>query len=187
MKILKLLIILILTSNLSKAEVLKFDITGYDRTLHTYKEVCRKMGHKELLLVEQIDALHLDCMGHKVNVTQFCSKNKEKTNLLRGFVNAQLKEVTCQYGQSAFLSVACDKRDKHLCSSPRKGCQILNEIYALEHNLFEYSFIEKDVDDVLNCMFQKKNLPELQKVTEKILLPFQEKEVIDRDLFADKK
>ncbi len=165
-------------------EVLKYDITGYDRTLHSYKEVCEKLGHKELLMIDYVDALHLDCMGTKISVKDFCLKDKQKKNLLRGFVNPRLKEVTCQYGTAAFVSIACDKRDKHLCSKPKQGCEKLNEIYALSHKLFEYSFVEKDVDNVLNCMYQRKDIPEIEKVTTKILLPYQEKEVIDRDIFA---
>ncbi len=167
-------------------EVLKYDITGYDRTLHTYKEVCEKMGHKELLLIEVTDALHLDCMGSKVSVKDFCLQNtlKDKGNLLRGFVNQKLQEVTCQYGSSAYVSIACDKRDKYLCQKPKESCERLANVYALSHELFEYSFIEKDVDDILNCVYQKKDIPGIESVTTKILLPYQEKPIIDKDIFA---
>jgi len=176
-------LLLILTP---QAEVLKYDITGYDRSLHSYKEVCEGLGHKELLLIEVVDALHLDCMGEKVSVKDFCLQNKDKAkgSLLRGYVNQKLNEVTCQYGSSAFVSIACDKRDKYLCAKPKLGCERLNKVYALSHELFEYSFIEKDVDNVLNCMYQRKDISKVEKVTTKILLPYQEKEVIDRDIFA---
>ena len=178
-----------LFSLLNHAEVLKYDITGYDRTLHSYKEVCQKMGHKELLLIEVTDALHLDCMGSKVSIKDFCLQNtdKDKGSLLRGFVNQKLQEVTCQYGESAYVSIACDKRDKYLCQKPKESCERLSNVYALSHNLFEYSFIEKDVDDILNCVYQRKEIPGIEKVTTKILLPFQEKPIIDKDIFAHEK
>lgn len=165
-------------------EVLKYDITGYNRTFHSYKEVCTKLGHKELLLVDYVDALHLDCMGTKVSVKDFCLQENKGKNLLRGFVNPRLQEVTCQYGTAAFVSIACDKRDKYLCVKPKEGCERLNKIYALSHKLIEYSFIEKDIDNVLNCMYQRNDMPEVEQVTTKILYPYQEKEVIDRDIFS---
>jgi len=166
------------------AEVLKYDITGYNRTFHTYKEVCTKLGHKELLLVDYVDALHLDCMGTKISVKDFCLQENKGKNLLRGFVNRRLKEVTCQYGSAAFVSIACDKRDKHFCTKPKEGCERLNKVYALSHKLIKYSFIEKDVDNVLNCMYQRRDLAEVERVTTKILMPFEEKEVIDKDIFS---
>lgn len=165
-------------------KVLKYDITGYKRAYYSYKEVCTKLGLKELLLVDYVDALHLDCMGTKISVKDFCLQENKGHNLLRGYVNPRLKEVTCQYGSGAFVSIACDKRDKYLCAKPKEGCERLNKTYALSHKLVEYSLIEKDVDNVLNCMYQQDTLSEIEKVTTKILMPYQEKKVIDRDIFS---
>lgn len=166
------------------SEVLKFDVTGYKRDIYSYKAVCKEMGHKELLLVAPKNVMHMDCMGKIVNITDFCLKVGPQKNFLRGYINEKMKEVVCTRGKSAFLSIGCDKRDKVYCEEPLEGCKRLNKVYASSHVLGYHAFIEKDVDNVLNCFFQE---PAPKKVAKpRFVIPGEEPPVIGPDLFGRK-
>ncbi|GAB4421345.1 MAG: hypothetical protein OHK0056_32200 [Bacteriovoracaceae bacterium] len=146
-------IMLLLISSL-RAEVLKLDITSREEEYISFKEACEFMGHKHNLLVDYPDLLNLNCMGKNVSIKDFCLKKYSgERKFLRGYVQPKLKEVVCEFGQQVVLSVACDKRDKKYCEKPILGCEKLREIYAYSLNLYHHSFLEKDVDDVLNCYF----------------------------------
>jgi hypothetical protein len=170
------------------AEVLKFDISGYKRDLHKYEEVCKEMGIKHLLLVEPIDPLHLDCMGNRISVKKFCLKKlggEKKERFLRGYINKKLGEVVCEMGDEALVSIGCDKRDKHFCKEPAKGCAKLKKVYAHAHEVDYHSFIKKDVDNVLNCYFSLPIHMKAAKVKEVLdPLPFEEEPIIDKDIFG---
>ena len=182
-----LIFVLLFFSLTNNAEVLKYDITGYKRTLHTYKDVCEKFGHKELLIIDVTNPIELDCMGYKVSIKDFCQKDELPPNgvsLLRGYVNQRMSEVVCEYGKSAFLSLSCDKKTGHYCKTAETGCSRLNDIYAYNHQLFEASVVEKKGQKVLSCLYERGEAKNTAEVTTKILLPFQEEEVIDKDIFA---
>ena len=145
------------------------------------------MGVNHLLLVEVIDPLHVDCMGNKISVKSFCLKKLEKDQkdkFLRGYINTKLGEVVCEMGNEALVSIGCDKRDKHFCKEPAKGCSKLKNVYAYAHEVDYHSFIKKDVDNVLNCYF---SLPLHMKAAsikkDQGFLPFEEEPVIDKDIF----
>lgn len=142
---------------------------------------------KHLLLVEVLDPLHIDCMGNKVSVKDFCLKkldDSQKEKFLRGYVNSKLGEVACEMGDEALVSIGCDKRDKNFCKEPAVGCSRLKKIYAHAHEVDYHSFIKKDVDDVLNCYFSLPLHMKAAKVKEVFdPLPFEEKPIIDRDIF----
>lgn len=169
------------------AEVLNFDVSGYNRQLFKYNDVCKEMGIKHLLIVEPLDPLHIDCMGKRVSIKKFCLKKLDqslKQKFLRGYVNKKLNEVVCETGDEAFVSIGCDKRDKHFCKDPTKGCSQLKSIYAHAHEVDYHSFIKKDVDDVLNCYFSFPVRMRAAKVREVFApLPFEEEPVIDKDIF----
>jgi len=183
MKFLFSLLFLFFT-NAPGAEVLKFDITGYKRELFSYKQVCEKMGHKDLLLVEPKNVMHMDCMGEIVNIKEFCAQVTPKEDFLRGYINLKMKEVVCTRGKAAFLSIACDKRDKVYCEKPKEGCERLNKVYAAGHELEYHTFIEKDVDNVLNCFFQVAAVEKKKKP--RFIIPGEEETVIEPDLFSRK-
>ncbi len=166
----------------AQAEVLKFDIVGYQRKLFSYKEVCQKMVSKHMLLVSVKNPAVLDCMGKEVKVSDFCQDKVEKKNFLRGYANTKLEEVTCEYGVKAFLSLGCDKAHKSFCEDPEKGCTSLKKVYAHSLELDHHAFLEKDIDNVLNCYYGH---PEVKKA-EIIGRPVREWEmdpIIDTDLF----
>lgn len=165
------------------AEVLKFDITGYNRKLFSYKDVCQEMGAKHLLIIDVISPLELDCMGKRVSVKDFCLKKVNPQKFLRGYVSTKLKEVTCEMGDEALLSLACNKQDRRFCDKPQAGCEQLQKIYAFGHSLDHFSYNEKDVDDILNCYFSRPIKYKQAKVKE-VYTPFEEEDaIIDNDIF----
>ncbi|MCR9205990.1 MAG: hypothetical protein NXH75_15510, partial [Halobacteriovoraceae bacterium] len=165
------------------AEVLNFKITGYKRSLHKYSEICKAMGVRHTLLVDVRDTVRLDCMGTVVHMKDFCKSQPRKGKLLRGYLNTKLQEGVCEFGTAAMVSIACDKRDKKYCAKPEMGCGWLQKVYSHELTLDYHSFIEKDVDNVLNCYYSKP-IEEKKIDISKVPLPYKEKEVIDRDIFA---
>jgi hypothetical protein len=165
-----------------QAEVLKFDIVGYQRDLYSYSEVCKKMVSEHMILVSVKDPATLDCMGTAVKIKSFCEKHGRKQDFLRGYANTKLQEVTCEYGKKAFLSLGCDKAHKHFCQIPQKGCEELKKVYADSLEIENHAFIEKDVDNVLNCYFAAK-VKEQPEIITRPVRPWEEKEVIDRDMF----
>lgn len=177
------LFLLFLISSPLFAEVIKFDITGYDRKLYSYKEVCKEMGGKHLLIIDVISPLELDCMGKRVSVKDFCLKKVDPEKFLRGYVSTKLKEVTCEMGEEALLSLACNKQDRRFCDKPQAGCEQLQKIYAHGHSLDHFSYNEKDVDDILSCYFARPVKLKQAKVKE-VFEPFKEEDpIIDKDLF----
>lgn len=134
-------------------------------------------------MVDVLDPIHLDCMGEKVSVKDFCLKKINKEQFIRGYINSKLNEVACEMGSEAFLSIGCDKRDKHYCQNPIEGCRKLNKIFAYSHTLNHHSFNEKDVDNVLNCYYSLPVKLKQAKVRELPYPPFEQEPVIDEDLF----
>ena len=165
--------------------MLDFDITGYKRSLHSYQDICKGLGIKHVLLVEVKDTLRLDCMGKILHIFDFCRKQPKKGNFLRGYINKKLHEGVCEYGKATHLSLACDKKDNKFCIDPKAGCEKLRRYYSSELQLDHHSLIEKDVDNILNCYYSKEE--EIKVETSDSVLPFNEKEVIDRDLFSFEK
>ncbi len=176
---------MIIPHNFLNAEVIKFDVTGFKRNIYSYRQVCEAMGHKNLLIVEPKNIMHMDCMGEIVNIKEFCLKENPSKNFLRGYINEKMNEVVCTRGKSAFLSIACDKRDKVYCKDPKLGCNKLNKVYAASHVLGYHTFLEKDVDNVLNCFFQVA-APKKEPVR-RFVIPGEEPPVIEPDLFGVKK
>lgn len=145
------------------------------------------MGVNHALIIEVRNPLRIDCMGTVISMKDFCLKKLKEENgsrpFLRGYLNSKLGEGVCEYGTGAMVSIGCDKRDKVYCKDPLEGCEKLNKIYANGLLIDHHSFIEKDVDNVLNCYYAKPlNEPKLE--LSKVPLPFQEKPVIDNDIFA---
>lgn len=137
-----------------RAEVLKLDVTARDDQYHSFNDVCEFMGHKHNLIIDHDNLFTLDCMGSKVVSLDFCIKKwGAEKKITRGYIQTKLKEVVCESGEQVFISIGCDKRDKHYCKDPIKGCEELRKIYAHSLSLYHHSFIPKDVDDTLNCYF----------------------------------
>lgn len=115
------------------------------------------MGRKHNLIVTAKNTLSLDCMGTIVKIDGFCRKRFPKDNkYTRGFVNSKMKEVTCEFGSHVFVSIGCDKKDKKFCIRPQVGCRAMKKVFAKNLDVSHVSFVEKDVDNVLNCFFEAK-------------------------------
>ncbi|MCP4912517.1 MAG: hypothetical protein GY909_05315 [Oligoflexia bacterium] len=140
------------------AKLLKHQITDRSRSIFTYHQVCMANGVKHLPLVSALNTYELDCMGKTVNVQEFCqNKFKDDPKLLRGFISKKLKEVVCEKGSMLEVSLSCDKKHLPFCKNPKMGCLNLKNIFAFNHKVEFVSFVKKDVDDQLNCIFQSRS------------------------------
>jgi len=120
---------------------------------HTFKEVCESVGVKDALLITASSSGDLDCMGTMVFINKFC-RQKDKKNLLRGVIEKDSKQVLCQYGDGAELSVVCDEKHSDLCLNAAKSCNEMRKYYSQEVPLY-HSSVTNDVNRKreLNCYF----------------------------------
>jgi len=138
--------------HLSLAKVIQNDVTLSKKELFTYKDACEFMGHKESPLIEE-GLLELDCMGRKIQVSDFCQQKSKDPGLLRGFVDREEKKVVCQSGERVILGVLCDERDKKYCQTSENGCLQLKKIFAARLELVHHALLENKEGKKVQCYF----------------------------------
>tara|TARA_R110002072_G_scaffold534_3_gene3637 strand:+ start:2083 stop:2601 length:519 start_codon:yes stop_codon:yes gene_type:complete len=153
-----LLLLLLVFIDGAWAKMLKHQISGRQRSLFSYQQVCRDSGVKHLPLISVASTFELDCMGTTVNVQEFCQKKfKNDKTFLRGFISKAMEEVVCEKGEALEIALACDKEHLSYCRDPKLGCANLKNIFAFNLEVGLVSLVEKDVDNTLNCIFQTKS------------------------------
>jgi hypothetical protein len=162
MKILLSLIFLLLTfSNATFSSVRKFDILSMGESSYSFKDVCKSMG-KEGLLIQKSGGSFLDCMGELVSTYDFCKKKNKGGDFLRAFIDKNNKNVLCQRGKGAVLSIECKKKGLGLCKSAKVGCSKLKTFYSHEVPLSFSGFSDSaNGKKVLNCYFGDKGFTKL--------------------------
>ena len=107
---------------LSLAHVLQDDVSSVSKSRFSFSTVCQKMVAHESPLIEPLSGTELDCMGKKVQVSDFCEKElAQDPYYLRGWVDADTKEVVCQSGKQVIFKYLCVKlADRQLCERPEK-------------------------------------------------------------------
>jgi len=91
------------------------------------------MGHKFQLLVDAPSLVHIDCMGTLIKAQDVCLKKKSEIDppLLRAYINTKKREIVCQMGTSAVLSMGCEGREERKkCTNAKGYCQELQEMFA---------------------------------------------------------
>jgi len=146
-------------TSLAHAKFTKYEVTDLKKEEYPLSKTCETMGIKHTILVEVVDTYTIDCMGTKINTTDFCNKiSKNGPQLLRGFIKPDSKVVTCQMASRAIITVVCDERDKKYCYNETNGCKKIKQNYAA--NLLE---VHRSITDgeggtqQLNCYFTTKN------------------------------
>lgn len=138
--------------NVLHAEVLKHEISAKKLESFSFKEVCEKLGAKNLEMIEAKSMSEIDCMGKTFPAIDFClNKYPIDMTLTRAIVNEKEKIVQCEKSTSVMLSISCDKRDLKYCLNPKKGCEALRKIYAYRLEVAHYSMLEKNI----NCYFTR--------------------------------
>lgn len=143
---------LILFSITLHSAILKHEVSNAQNESFPFKEVCQKLGAKNLELIEAKSLSEIDCMGKAYPAIDFCLNQfpLDKT-ITRALVDSKTKTVKCEKSVSVMISLSCDKRDLKYCLNPQKGCEELRKIYANRLELVHYSMLEKNV----NCYFAK--------------------------------
>lgn len=141
----------LLSFNLSAA-VLKHDILNAKYEEFTFREVCEKLGAKNLELIEAKSATEIDCMGKVFSAIDFClDKFPLDKTLTRALLDEKTKKVKCEFSSSVMIAVSCDAKDLKYCFKPEEGCEQLKKIYAHRLTIAHFSMLEKN----LNCYFAK--------------------------------
>lgn len=152
--IIKLIVLIILSSiafNLN-AVILKHEILNAKYEEYTFKEVCEKLGAKNLELIEAKSMTEIDCMGKVFPAVDFCSnKFPMDRTLTRAIIDEKNKKLRCEFSASVMIAVSCDARDLKYCFKPEEGCEQLKKIYANRLSIAHFSMLEKN----LNCYFAK--------------------------------
>ncbi len=144
--------------SISYAGVIKDDVSVIDRVLFSWKAVCTKMVSFDSPLIEPVSGTEIDCMGKKVNVTDFCEKEMaQDPYFLRGYVNEASKEVVCQSGKKVIFKYQCVRlADKRICGQTAEiSCKEIRQKLARRLDIVHQSFTknEKGIKE-LNCYFE---------------------------------
>lgn len=144
--------------SISYAGVIKDDVSVTDRVSFSWKTVCTKMVSFDSPLIEPVSGTEIDCMGKKVNVTDFCEKEMaHDPYFLRGYVNEASKEVVCQSGKKVIFKYQCVRlADKRICGQTAEiSCKEIRQKLARRLDIVHQSFTknEKGIKE-LNCYFE---------------------------------
>lgn len=146
--------------------MLKHDVGSAKRDFYSPKEVCEEMGLKHNLVVTPKPPAAVDCMAREVLITEFCQKiAKDRMGLLRGKVDPYSEKVVCEYGRSLSLIYRCSPGYQEYCTSAKKGCERLGDVFAVGLNLDHSSILPDGPDQRLQCYFSaSKTAPTEQKI-----------------------
>ncbi len=159
--------LLIFLSTLSFAGVVRDEVSVTDKVSFSWKSVCAKMVTHESPLIEHVSGTEIDCMGKKVNVSDFCEKEMaHDPYFLRGYVKEETSEVVCQSGKKVIFKYQCVRlADKRICSqTAESSCKEIRQKLARRLDIVHQSFTknEKGIKE-LNCYFE--SLPRNQNGT----------------------
>ncbi len=146
------LILTLFFSHQTHSAVLKHDVLTPVLDSFSFKEVCQKLGAKNLELIEGKSLSEIDCMGKIYPVIDFClNQFLMDKSVTRGIVDNKTQTVKCERSKSVMISLSCDREDLKYCFDPKKGCEELRKIYANRLEVVHYSILEKNI----NCYFAR--------------------------------
>lgn len=142
----------------SYAGVVRDEVAITDKVNFSWKTVCSKMVTHETPLIEAVSGTEIDCMGKKVNVSDFCFRElAQDPYYLRAFVREESKEVVCESGKKVNFKYQCVKlTDRRLCSqTSQKACAEIRVKLARRLDIVHHSFTNNDKGiKELNCYFE---------------------------------
>ncbi len=152
------MVILLLLISFSYAGVVRDEVTVTDKLNFSWKTVCSKMVAHESPLIDFISGTQIDCMGKKVDASDFCEKElAHDPYYLRAFVLESTKEVVCESGKKVIFKFQCVRlADKQLCNqSAEVSCKEIRHKLARRLDIVHSSFTknEKGIKE-LNCYFE---------------------------------
>lgn len=155
---------LLLIPFLAFGHIIQDDVSVTEKSRHSLKQVCTKMGHTESPLIDIISGTQIDCMGRKVEVGEFCDKElAADPYYLRAYIDREKNEVVCVTGKKVIFKYLCVKlSDKAMCSGEAKtACTFIQKKLAKRLDMVHSSFVrnEKGIKQ-LNCFFESLPLKE---------------------------
>lgn len=149
---------------LAIAHIVQDDVSVSEKTRHSLKQVCTKMGHVDSPLIEVDSGTQIDCMSKKVDVGTFCEKEMAADPYyLRAYIDKEKNEVVCVSGKKVIFKYLCVKiSDKAMCSGEAKpACEFIQKKLARRLDMVHSSFVrnEKGIKQ-LNCFFESLPLKE---------------------------
>ena len=142
--------------------IIQDDVSITEKSQHSFKYVCSKSGYHDSPLIDYVSGTKLDCMSRKVEVGEFCEKEKASDPYyLRAYVDKNKQEIVCVSGKKVLFKYLCVKvSDSAMCSSEsKKACAHIKEKLAKRLDLIHSSFVtnEKGIKQ-LNCFFESRPL-----------------------------
>jgi hypothetical protein len=138
--------------------VVQDDVSTTKKVRFPFKTACQKMVPHESPLIEVVSGTELDCMGKKIEVSEFCDKAMAADPYyLRAYVDRESKEVICHSGKKVLLKYQCVKLTDHrLCEAKAKdSCHEMRQKLAKRLDIIHASMTknEKGIKE-LNCYFE---------------------------------
>jgi hypothetical protein len=142
--------------------IIQDDVSITEKSRHSFKYVCSKSGYPDSPLIDYVSGTKLDCMGRKIEVGEFCEKEKASDPYyLRASVDKSKQEIICVSGKKVLFKYLCVKlSDSAMCSSEsKKACLYIKDKLAKRLDLIHSSFVtnEKGIKQ-LNCFFESNSL-----------------------------
>ncbi len=143
---------------LAFAHIIQDDVSVTEKSRHSLKQVCTKMGFVDSPLIDIVSGTQIDCMGRKVEVASFCDRElAADPYYLRAYIDRSKNEVICVSGKKVLFKYLCVKlSDKAMCSAdPKVACEHIQKKLARRLDMVHSSFIrnEKGIKQ-LNCFFE---------------------------------
>lgn len=136
-----------------RAAIIKHEVPRAQYREFEYAEVCELMGTKDAILISPKSLREIECFNKRYQLIDFCLKKlPEEKKITRGYINSAGKKVICEMADNVSLNLSCDQRDIKFCRDPKKGCEALRKIYAIQLETAHFSMLEKK----LNCHFSKR-------------------------------
>jgi hypothetical protein len=140
------------------SHIIQDKISVVEKKNFSFKYVCDKSFSTDSPLIEALSSIQLDCMGRKINVSDYCEKEfLDHPYYLRAYIDRNKNEVICLMGKRVLIKFVCAKlKDQKFCSmSPQNACLEIRKKLAKSLNIVHASFIKNEKSlKQLNCFYE---------------------------------
>ncbi len=142
----------------SYAGLTQYDVVGSDKIKIELKKVCEAMGVKEAPIVDILSMSELDCMGKKVSVLDFCSRDyKTDPKFIRAYAEKKEKMVICEKASRVHLKYECASKSEEKCLDSEIGCYDFKKTLAINLKVYHHSLIAQGTKKILSCIYHQEN------------------------------
>lgn len=149
-------LILLILPFITFANVSSELVTGADRKLFSYSQVCDFFGVKDALLASKESSTQIDCMGKSFEISRFCEKKfASKLNYTKARFDLVDGKVACHFSDTVILELTCKEKYAKFCKNKKESCESLKPEFAYSLEL-STSMILEIYPPHLKCFFQSK-------------------------------